>query len=377
MGNMDNLKQDLTHLARLALSGQTEELRFLIARLARRYRKADPSLARQLEQCLQGQAGQVERSSFLHSEPRPSTLRLAREVPANADSGLSLLRVYNNFSGRPEPSLSAGLRQSLEQLIKERMQASRLAQVGLVPTRSVFFIGSPGVGKTLTAHWLAARLGVPLYVLDLSAVMSSFLGRSGENLRQVLDFAKQRHCVLLLDEIDAIAKKRSDESDVGELKRLVTVILQQLDEWPSTGLLTAATNHPEAIDFALWRRFDLVVEFKPPDEALAQSFVKGLLSGQPELKPWGDLLALALKGESFSNIEREVKRLRRVVALEMEMPSEFIHRLILHRCSSLGRTERIDLATLLARKTQLSHRRIMEATGVSRSTIRKHASAST
>lgn len=133
------------------------------------------------------------------------------------------------------------------------------------------------MGKTLTARWLAAKLEVLLYVLDLTAVMSSLLGRSGNNLRTALDFAKRSPCVLLLDEIDAIAKRRSDDTDIGELKRLVTVILQEVDEWPATGLLLAATNHPELIDPALWRRFDLVVEFKMPDIAAIRVAVKQFL----------------------------------------------------------------------------------------------------
>jgi hypothetical protein len=93
-------------------------------------------------------------------------------------------------------------------------------------------------------------------VLDLIVVMSSYLGKTGNNLRSALDHAKANEAILLLDEIDAIAKRRSDESDVGELKRLVTVMLQEVDDWPDTDLLLAATNHPELVDPALWRRFD-------------------------------------------------------------------------------------------------------------------------
>ena len=164
--------------------------------------------------------------------------------------------------------------------------------MGLSPTRSAIFVGPPGVGKTLTARWLASQLGVPLYVLDLTAVMSSLLGRSGTNLRAALDFAKRSPCVLLLDEIDAIAKRRSDDTDIGELKRLVTVILQEVDEWPATGLLLAATNHAELIDPALWRRFDLVITSKrrkcrlsSGDQALPRSGLRAVrpLDRHPDL----------------------------------------------------------------------------------------------
>jgi hypothetical protein len=111
------------------------------------------------------------------------------------------------------------------------------------------------LGDTLAARVLARTLGRPLLILDLAAVMSSFLGRTGGNLRHVLDYAKSIECVLLLDELDAIAKRRDDAGEIGELKRLVTVLIQEIDDWPSSGLLVAATNHPELLDPAIWRRF--------------------------------------------------------------------------------------------------------------------------
>src|SRR5665213_3572636 len=124
----------------------------------------------------------------------------------------------------------------------------------------------PGVGKTLAARWIARELHRPLLTLDLSAVMSSFLGRTGANVRHVLDYAKGVDCVLLLDELDSIAKRRDDASDVGELKRLVTVLLQEIDDWPSTGLLIAATNHSDLLDPAVWRRFEMRVNFPMPGD---------------------------------------------------------------------------------------------------------------
>lgn len=127
------------------------------------------------------------------------------------------------------------------------------------------------MGKTLSARYIAAQIDKPLWVLDLTTVMSSLLGKTGNNLRAVFDHAKQNEAVLLLDEIDLIAKRRSDESDVGELKRLVTAILQEVDNWPDTGLLLAATNHPELIDPALWRRFDAILRFEVSDRPATEA----------------------------------------------------------------------------------------------------------
>ena len=200
---------------------------------------------------------------------------------------VSLLKVFKDEPTTDAPLLSGDVEDSLGQLIAERRQSDRLQAMGLTPTRSAIFVGPPGVGKTLTARWLAAQLKVPLYVLDLTAVMSSLLGKSGTNLRAAIDFAKREPCVLLLDEIDAIAKRRSDDSDVGELKRLVTVILQEVDEWPASSVLLAATNHPELIDPALWRRFDLVVQFKTPDEQAVKEAIKRFLGPDYALLPVG------------------------------------------------------------------------------------------
>jgi SpoVK/Ycf46/Vps4 family AAA+-type ATPase len=294
-------------------------------------------------------------------------------LPVDDESRLSLLKVFKDTPDREQPLLSISLEETLSQLIQERRQTERLASMGLSPTRSAIFVGPPGVGKTLTARWLAAQLEVPLYVLDLTAVMSSLLGRSGSNLRTALDFAKRSPCVLLLDEIDAVAKRRSDETDIGELKRLVTVILQEVDEWPATGLLLAATNHPELIDPALWRRFDLVVNFKTPETPAVKAAIKRFLGPDFALfGRWIDILTFAFNGESFSDIERDIQRFRRAVALGTASDADLIEEFVKSRALVLDRQARIDLAVLLAKQTRLSQHTVSELTGVSRDTIRKY-----
>src|SRR5262249_30290083 len=152
------------------------------------------------------------------------------------------------------PVLTAKLRGALDLVIAERSHLAALAKSDLKPTTTLLFTGPPGVGKTLSARWLAHSLQKPLLTLDLASVISSFLGRTGANLRYVLDYAKQVDSVLLLDEFDAIAKRRGDDTELGELKRLVTVLLQEIDVWPRDRILIAATNHGELLDRAVWRR---------------------------------------------------------------------------------------------------------------------------
>ena len=364
-----DLQSDLAQLVRLALAEQTEDVRLYVARLVRKYRSSNPALSEQLELFLRTKTARSTSPLRKVVQPTPPH----QPMPVDDESRLSLLKVFHDTPDREQPLLPTDLAEALGQLLQERLQTKRLLSMGLTPTRSAIFVGPPGVGKTLTARWFAARLQIPLYVLDLTAVMSSLLGRSGSNLRAAIDFAKREPCVLLLDEIDAIAKRRSDDTDVGELKRLVTVILQEVDEWPATGLLLAATNHPDLIDPALWRRFDLVLTFKQPEmPAIKEALRKFLGPDQALFLRWMDILAFAFKGRSINDIERETQRFRRAIALGTASDVDLVEDFVKAQAVTLDRQDRIDLAVQLARLTRLSQHTISDITGVSRDTIRKY-----
>jgi len=370
---MKEEQSDLVQVVRLALAEQTEDVRLFAARLIRKYRGTAPDLAEQLDLYLRSKPAR----SISPVRKLPPPRAAAQAMPVDDESRLSLLKEFKVEQTKGAPLLSGDVEDILGQLIAERWQSDRLLAMGLTPTRSAIFVGPPGVGKTLTARWLAAQLKVPLYVLDLTAVMSSLLGKSGTNLRAAIDFAKREPCVLLLDEIDAIAKRRSDDTDVGELKRLVTVILQEVDEWPASSVLLAATNHPELIDPALWRRFDLVVQFKTPDEQAVKEAIKRFLGPDYALfARWIEILAFAFAGHSFSDIERDVQRFRRAVALGTTTDADLVEDFMKARALALDRQGRIDLAVMLAKQTRLSQHAISGITGVSRDTIRKYTAES-
>jgi hypothetical protein len=357
--------EDLAQLARLAISGRSDDVRLFVARLVRKHRGARPELAVRLEDLLR--TSQPARS---HSPLRKS-FDESPSLPVDGESRLSLLKSFENKSAPASPLLNQNLLLTFGQLIEERRQILRLQSLGLTPTKSVFFVGPPGVGKTITARWLASQLQMPFYVLDLTNVMSSLLGKTGANLRAVLDFARQKPCVLLLDEIDAVAKRRNDESDIGELKRLVTVMLQEVEEWPASGLLIAATNHPELIDPALWRRFDSVIKFDLPDfaqrvEAIA-SFSRPV---EDTFSVWKDALAYVLEGSSFSDIDRVIQRLRRSFAIGISPIDTSIKSLLKTSMPTLTKEQRIKVAQHLA--GQFSQRVISEITGIARDTLRKN-----
>jgi len=166
-----------------------------------------------------------------------------------------------------DPILDDYTRVQLEDFIKEREMMEVFLNQNIVPSNSMILVGAPGVGKTFIAKWLAYRLNLPLITLDLAASISSYLGRSGQNIKNLFDYAKSMNSILFLDELDAIAKKRDDSGDLGELKRLVNVLLKELEDCPSNCIIIGATNHPELLDKAIWRRFDRHLTINMPSES--------------------------------------------------------------------------------------------------------------
>ncbi|WP_236937848.1 AAA family ATPase [Frigidibacter mobilis] len=357
-------KDDFVHLARIALSDRQQDVHTFLQRIAKRTDDAD--LATALVELLRKRP---TRSSALRRAP-------AIALPVDTDTRFQLLRMEEHPVLPHEPIYSEVVRGLLQRLIDERFRIDALVQAGLEPTKTILFTGPPGVGKTMAARWIARELGRPLLILDLSAVMSSYLGRTGTNLRHVLDYAKSLDCVLLMDELDAIAKRRDDTGEIGELKRLVTVLLQQLDDWPSSGLLIAATNHAELLDPAVWRRFDELVEFDLPQREAAKAFVNSLLqSVSPNAGDWSDVLSIALAGQSFSDIERKLNSARRSAALNGNNLGDHLASLL--QVSDHSKRDRIDLAAQLVSTGLVSQRRAHELTGIARDTIRERLRSAT
>jgi ATP-dependent 26S proteasome regulatory subunit len=353
------ISQEFVHLARIALAGRFQDVQAFLQRTARRTKTQAPDLSTAV-------------SDLLKEAPtRSSPLRRQAEVPlpVDLDSRLQLMRVEDRPVLDWEPIFSPCVARQLNAVVEERVNSDALRAAALEPTRTALFIGPPGVGKTMAARWVARELGRPLLTLDLAAVMSSYLGRTGGNLRLVLDYAKDIDCVLLLDELDSIAKRRDDREEIGELKRLVTVLIQQIDDWPSSNLLIAATNHAELLDPAIWRRFESVIEFPLPDRSIVESFMLQALRAHTEnAKQWARVMSIALEGQSFSDIARSIAFTRRQAALRGEELDKHLADTL--KAGRLGKQSRIDLAVALVEQGILSARKAQELTGVARDTIR-------
>lgn len=353
--------KDVAHLARLALVGKPKDVQLFVRRLINRYRLVVPELSEQLGALLRDN-GKAATSPLRGS--------VVDAIPVDLDSRLQLARPEYPVVVEAEPVWSPTVREPLDQIVSERQREPELLEAALHPTKSALFTGAPGVGKTLAAKWLAQRLDRPLITLDLAAVMSSFLGRTGNNVRNVLDYAKGVDCVFLLDEFDAIAKRRDDAVEVGELKRLVTVLLQEIDDWPPSGLLIAATNHPELLDPAVWRRFEMIVRFPMPTDKQISEAIQLLIGKGHTAENWSDVLARALEGMSFAEVEREITRAKRQAIMQHEPLVEALKKVVHDRAKGLSRGRRADLAVKLL-GVGLSQREAHEWTGVSRDTIRK------
>ena len=355
-------QQQLFHIARIALTGKARDVSLLVRKYARGYRATSPELSERLLELL--------RKTPIQGSPLRSID--TSDLPVDPESRIPLIRSVAVPILEIEPVYNDQTWLVLRRIVRERQRTARLAEVGVDPTRSALFTGPPGVGKTLAAKWIARELGRPLAILDLSAVMSSFLGRTGNNLRRVLDYARDHDCVLLLDELDAVAKRRDDTGEIGELKRLVTVLLQEIDDWPPSGLLLAATNHSTLLDPAVWRRFEAIIEFPLPDHEGLEAVLRDLLD-VPGQSSWPAVLGRALVGSSFSDAVRIAVQARRSAALDGVPLEAGLKRTVLGIGESLPRHRRQQFAVELAAAGIVSQRYASTITGVSRDTIRKHA----
>lgn len=360
MGEVGEQEKDLVQLARLALTGRLQDVQTYVVRMSRKYQKLSPALADHLKELAKLSP---TRQSPLRSEG-------VATIPVDRDSRIQLLRHESQQTLEHEPIWSAAVAEKINQIVTEHQKADRLLSRGLSPTRTAIFTGPPGVGKTMAARWIANKLDRPLLVLDLSAVMSSFLGRTGTNVRHVLDYAKGVSCLLLIDELDAIAKRRDDSQEVGELKRLVTVLLQEIDDWPEGGLLVAASNHQELLDPAVWRRFEVQVQFDLPTHLDVERALRLFVGEEKLSKLWTTALTELLHGQSFSDIERELKTLRRQAALSDCALEDLFPRLVRQFVESQPKSHKKGIALKLA-EIGLSQRAINELTGLSRDTLRK------
>jgi AAA+ superfamily predicted ATPase len=196
-----------------------------------------------------------------------SAMGMASEIsiPVDTESRVALVDVIYPANNKIELVLSKNNEERLNVFVLSYKNADKLNSLGLGVSNTLLLYGPPGCGKTKCAYLIAKELQLPLVIARLDSLISSYLGTTSKNIRLLFEFAQKMPCVLFLDEFDAIAKARDDSNELGELKRVVNSLLQNVDAMSSDSLLLAATNHEGLLDVAVWRRFDYKLKIELPD----------------------------------------------------------------------------------------------------------------
>jgi AAA+ superfamily predicted ATPase len=203
-------------------------------------------------------------------------------------------------------ALPSSLSAKIDRVLNELRNTRKLKKVGLSPRRKFLIMGPPGTGKTMTASALAGELKLPLFSIRLDAIMTKFMGEAGSKLRVIFEELKRNRGVYLFDEFDSIGSSRAMSNDVGEMRRTLNTLLQLIDEDKSDSVILCATNYPELLDKALFRRFDDILTYSLPSENERRIIIESVLSsfglGMPKLD-WNAVLSCS-EGLSQAEITR-------------------------------------------------------------------------
>lgn len=261
---------------------------------AKEARKGHHKLANDLKMAIERSQKSVKGLNTPSSKPTPLVQQPSGELKG-------LLALTHSNARKNDLVLSEEVGGRLEQVLLEQRQKARLAQFGLYPRRKLLFTGPPGAGKTLSASVLAAELKLPLYTIVLDNLITRFMGETAAKLRLIFDHIKQTRAVYLFDEFDAIGTQRGATNDVGEVRRILNSFLLFVEQDHSESIVVAATNHPELLDKALYRRFDDIIKFDKPEPAQIKKLIENRLAAFDTLVL--DWAALTRGAEGLSSAE--------------------------------------------------------------------------
>ena len=207
---------------------------------------------------------------------------------------------------------------NINQLIQEQFRADLLRSYGVEPRNRVLLIGPPGNGKTSLAEAIAEALMEPFYVVNYDAIVGAYLGETAMRLKKLIDYVSTRKCVLFFDEFETIGKERGDLHVTGEIKRVVRSLLLQMDQLPSYVTIIGATNHPELLDRAVWRRFQMRMTLPPPTRAGIVAFLERFAREHKiGFETSTESMARKVYGSSYAEVEEFCMQILRSYVMEM------------------------------------------------------------
>ncbi len=254
----------------------------------------------------------------------------ARQAPRSIGGTILPDKVRDLLIERParrgldDLTLPSEVETQIRDLIEEQHQADLLRANSLDPRHRVMLAGPPGNGKTTLAEAIAFSLGVPFLTIRYDAVIDRLFGRTAARLRRVFDFARATPCVLFLDEFDALGKERGDVHETGEIKRVVSSLLLQMDDLPSYTVIICASNHPELLDRAVWRRFQVRLELPMPKRTDLRRWLMRVGADRQMLGIEPAALARDLEGGSFAEAEEFLLDVKRKIVLSKDSPKAIV-----------------------------------------------------
>lgn len=292
-------------------------------------------------------------------------------APRDKDSLLELYEIVESNIRLDDVILSDNQKQIIEQIISEQKNSDVFLKHKITPSNRLLLCGPPGCGKTMTAYAIGNELSMKIAYVRLDGLISSYLGQTSTNLRKVFDSVRNQRIILFLDEFDAIAKKRDDSNELGELKRVVTTLLQNFDNMPSNVFLIAATNHEHLLDPAIWRRFNVNVTLGLPNNEQRQTlFEKWLSEHDIDIKLDYTLLAKISEGLNGAQIKELANAAVKKYLIEKQLKTEDVTAILLQQLTKYSGDNEESMKVILDMiERGVSTRQIAKALGTPHTTL--------
>jgi hypothetical protein len=253
------------------------------------------------------------------------TLTHNTQVPVDRETAAPLADIIFPSETKPSsPLFNATVTEAIGTILEEWANLDALSDVGVNPAKTCLIYGAPGTGKSRLAYWIASQLGLPIVLARIDGLVSSFLGTTARNIGNLFNFANRYRCFLLLDEFDALAKLRDDPHEVGEIKRVVNALLQNLDARRDVGLTIGITNHPRLLDSAVWRRFEVQLEIPIPEFRVRVEIARHFMPPVEAPEVYLRMIAWFTEGTTGAEIEALVRTFKKSTAFASDTPRQLL-----------------------------------------------------